>query len=106
MAFLFQVVLFAVRWAQAMWGEPGVFVSAGVLGLTDVDALVVAMANATAAQLTAATAAKAIAIGVLANTLLKLMIGIVVGVKNFRKVVLIGLSAVALASAISLAWLR
>jgi uncharacterized membrane protein (DUF4010 family) len=106
MAFLFQVVLFAVRWAQAMWGEPGVFVSAGVLGLTDVDALVVAMANATAGQLTAATAAKAIAIGVLANTLLKLMIGIVVGVKNFRKVVLIGLSAVALASAISLAWLR
>jgi hypothetical protein len=45
---------------------------------------------------------KAIAIGVLANTLLKLAIAIVVGVKSFRKVVLTGLSAVALASAISL----
>ncbi len=82
------------------------FVSAGVLGLTDIDALVVSMANDTAAQLTAATAAKAIAIGVLANTLLKLAIGIVLGVNRFRKIVLIGLSAVALASAISLVWLR
>jgi hypothetical protein len=83
-----------------------VFVTAGVLGLTEIDALVVSMANDPAAQLAATTAAKAIAIGVLANTRLKLAIGIVVGVKNFRKVVLIGLSAVALASAISLVWLR
>lgn len=30
MALLFQVVLFAVRWAQNTWGETGVFLSAGV----------------------------------------------------------------------------
>jgi len=67
-----EIVLFAVRWAQYTWGEPGVFVSAGVLGLTDIDALVVSMAKDTGAQLPAETAAAAIAIGVLSNTLMKL----------------------------------
>lgn len=105
-AVLFQLVLFGVRWAQNTWGEPGVFVSAGVLGLTDIDALVVSMAKDTGAQLAVATAARAIAIGVLANTLLKLGIGVVLGVKEFRKAVFIGLSAVAVACAVSFLWMR
>jgi uncharacterized membrane protein (DUF4010 family) len=106
MAVLFQVVLFAVRWAQGTWGDTGVFLSAGVLGLTDVDALVVSMVKDTGAQLPIATAARAIAIGILANTLLKLSIGVLIGVKQFRRVVLIGLLAVALACTVSLAWLK
>jgi uncharacterized membrane protein (DUF4010 family) len=83
-----------------------VFVSAGVLGLTDIDALVVSMAKDTGAQLPTATAATAIAIGVLSNTLLKLAVGMTIGVKQFRRVVAIGLSAVAVACALSLLWLR
>ena len=106
MAVLFQIVLFAVRWAQNKWGEPGVFVSAGALGLTDIDALVVSMAKDTGAQLPAPTAAMAIAIGILFNTLLKLILGMTVGVKQFRRRVVIGLSAVALACAVALVWAR
>jgi uncharacterized membrane protein (DUF4010 family) len=106
MAVLFQIVLFAVRWTQSIWGEPGVFISAGVLGLTDIDALVVSMAKDTGAQLPAETAATAIAIGVLSNTLMKLAMGLIIGVKQFRRVVGIGLSAVAVACALSILWLR
>ena len=106
MTVLFQVVLFAVRWAQGMWGETGIFFSAGVLGLTDVDALVVSMAKETGSQLPISAAARAITIGVLANTLLKLSIGVLIGVKQFRRIVLLGLLAVALACAVSLVWLR
>lgn len=106
MAVLFQVVLFGVRWAQSTWGEPGVFISAGVLGLTDTDALVMSMAKDTGAQLPPATAATAIAIGVLSNTLLKLAVGLIIGVRQFRRVVGIGLSAVAVACALSLFWLH
>lgn len=102
MAVLFQLVLFGVRWAQNTWGQPGVLISAGVLGLTDVDALVISMAKDIRSQLPAVTAATAIAIGVITNTLLKLGIGAVIGVKEFRKVVVIGLSAVAAAGAVSL----
>ena len=106
MAVVFQVVLFAVRWAQGMWGDTGIFLSAGVLGLTDVDALVVSMAKDAGTQLSIASAARAIAIGVLANTLLKLSIGVLIGAKRFRNIVLLGLLAVALACAASLAWLK
>jgi uncharacterized membrane protein (DUF4010 family) len=106
MAVLFQVVLFTVRWAHGTWGETGIFWSAGILGLTDVDALVVSMVKDTSAQLPIAIAARAIAIGILANTLLKLSIGVLIGVKQFRRIVLVGLLAVALACAASLAWLK
>lgn len=106
MAVLFQIVLFVVRWAQNTWGETGVFASAGILGLTDIDALVVSMAKDSGAQLAAELAARAIAIGVLANTLLKLFIGIAVGLRPFRRIVSISLFTVALTCAISLALLR
>jgi len=106
MAALFQIVMFGVRWAQSTWGQSGVIFSAGVLGLTDVDALVVSMTKDSGVQLSANVAARAIAVGVVANTLLKMAVGGLVGVKAFRMVVLLGLFAVALACAISLGWIR
>jgi uncharacterized membrane protein (DUF4010 family) len=86
--------------------KPASGASAGILGLTDIDALVVAMAKDSSAQLAAEVAARAIAIGVLANTLLKLVIGMVVGLRRFRRIVSVSLFTAALACSISLAWLR
>jgi uncharacterized membrane protein (DUF4010 family) len=106
MAVLFQVVLFGVRWAQGTWGDTGILLSAGVLGLTDVDALVVSMAKDAGTQFSVAAAARAITVGVLANTLLKLSIGVLVGAKRFRGIVLFGLLAVALACGAALVWRR
>ena len=102
MAILFQVVLFVVSWAQGTWGQAGVFLSAGVLGLTDVDALVVSLAKNAGSQLPIAMAARAIAIGVLTNTLLKLSIGALIGAEGFRRTAVLGLSAVAIACVISI----
>jgi uncharacterized membrane protein (DUF4010 family) len=106
MALLFQLVLFGVRWAQDIWGQAGIFVSAGVLGFADVDALVISMAKNAGVQVTTGIAAQAIAFGVLTNMILKFFIGVLVGGKEFRRIVGIGLAAVALASAISLVLLR
>jgi uncharacterized membrane protein (DUF4010 family) len=106
MAALFQIVMFGVRWAQGVWGQSGVIFSAGVLGLTDVDALVVSMTRDSGIPLAATVAARAIAVGVVANSLLKMAIGGFVGIKTFRIVVLSGLFAVALACAVSVAWIR
>jgi hypothetical protein len=47
-------------------------------------------------------AARAIAFGVLTNTVLKLVVGVFVGVKSFRRIVGIGLAAIALMLTISL----
>jgi uncharacterized membrane protein (DUF4010 family) len=106
MALLFQLVLFGVRWAQSAWGQGGIFVSAGVLGFADVDALVISMTKNAGVPVANGIAAQAIAFGVLTNMLLKFFIGILFGGLQFRWIVGIGLAAVALASAISLAWLR
>jgi uncharacterized membrane protein (DUF4010 family) len=64
-----------------------VLTSAAVLGLTDVDALTVSMARGVAETAPLETAALAIAIGVLANTVLKLGVALFFGCTRFRTIV-------------------
>jgi uncharacterized membrane protein (DUF4010 family) len=100
MALVFQVMLMVVHTAGKMWGSAGVYASAAVLGLTDVDALTVSMARGVAYAASIDTAALAIAIGVLANTLMKLALASIFGSPRFQRVaggtlVLISLVAIA-----------
>ena len=84
MAVLFQVVLMVVHLARAWWGASGVLTSAAVLGLTDVDALTVSMARGMANAVSPAIVATAIAVGVLANTGMKLGLALFFGSPRFR----------------------
>jgi uncharacterized membrane protein (DUF4010 family) len=86
MAVLFQVVLMAVHLAGNVWGQSGVFTSAAVLGLTDVDALTMSMARGVAVTASPETAATAIAVGVLTNTAMKLGLAVVLGAPRFRAI--------------------
>lgn len=86
MAVLFQGVLMAVHVAREVWGQSGVFTSAAVLGLTDVDALTVSMARGVAQAASATVAAAAIAVGVLANTGMKLGLAVFFGSPRFRTI--------------------
>ena len=86
MAVLFQGVLMAVHVARAVWGQSGVFTSAAVLGLTDVDALTVSMARGVARTASPVVAATAIAVGVLANTGMKLGLAVFLGSPRFRTI--------------------
>ncbi len=87
MAVLFQAVLMVVYLAREMWGQSGVLTSAAILGLTDVDALTVSMARGVAKTVSLEAAAMAIAIGVLANTAVKLGVALFFGSGRFRAVV-------------------
>ncbi len=82
MAVLFQAVLFGLRWAREWGGGAGLVLSGAVLGLTDVDALTIAMAKSDAVV---GTAALAVAVGCMANTVVKLGIALVVGRGEFRR---------------------
>jgi uncharacterized membrane protein (DUF4010 family) len=86
MAVLFQVVLMVVHVARERWGASGVFTSAAVLGLSDVDALTVSMAKDVADALSPTIAAAAIAVGVLSNTAMKIALALVFGSPRFRLV--------------------
>ena len=105
MALAFQVVLLVIPAAERIWGQPGVLGSAAVLGLTDMDALTYSMARFGRETGAIALAARAIAIGVLSNTLVKLAITLGVGSPALRRTGSLALAALALASAGGLWWL-
>ncbi|MEI6669662.1 MAG: DUF4010 domain-containing protein [Acidobacteriota bacterium] len=101
MAVLFQVVMFVVHVVRATYGDLGVVVSGALLGLADVDALLLSMAKTASTSGLAATSALAVAAGALSNTLLKLGFALAVSRPPFRRIVGLGLgsmAAVALAS--------
>jgi uncharacterized membrane protein (DUF4010 family) len=102
MAVLFQVVLMAVSVARAWWGESGVISSATVLGLTDVDALTVAMSASVGDGAPAAVAARALGMGALVNTLVKLGLATGIGRGRFRRQAGISLALLATVSALAL----
>jgi uncharacterized membrane protein (DUF4010 family) len=86
MALLFQVMLWLLDAVAARFGERGVVGSAALLGLTDMDALTYS-ASRLAAQggETTAIAARALVIGMLANTLFKGGVAVALGGGSFRR---------------------
>jgi uncharacterized membrane protein (DUF4010 family) len=98
MAVIFQVVLIALHEVRGRFGGAGLRWSAVLLGLTDVDALTASMALQAAQGLAVDLAAAAIALGIVANTVLKLGLAVAVGRGPFRLRVAAGLAAVAAAT--------
>jgi len=99
MAALFQVVLFGVHYVQSWMGEGGVMASGFVLGLTDVDALTLAMTRSVASGTSIDLACRAILMGVMANCLMKAGIAIVIGERRFAWQTAASLLAMAAAGA-------
>jgi uncharacterized membrane protein (DUF4010 family) len=91
MTVLFQVVLFGVALARQQFGETGLYGSAIVLGLADMDALTISMAQLTRNGTDPTVTATAIVIGLIANTAVKLSIALVIGRGSFRPLTVVGL---------------
>jgi uncharacterized membrane protein (DUF4010 family) len=86
---LFGVILLVSKAAQVYLGDAGLYLAAAVAGLTDVDAITLAMVNLAkgdAAQLQ--VAARAIVIAVMANTLTKCGMAIGLGSPELRRITL------------------
>ena len=83
MAATFQVVLFAVALVRGWFGEGGLPATGAVLGLTDVDALTISMTRSASTGIPPDTAARAIAIGIVANSAMKVTIAGVLGDRGF-----------------------
>jgi len=86
MAVVFQIAMVAIAFARDRWGTAGIYSTAALLGLTDVDALTMTMARLDGG-LSVEMAARAIAIGILSNTVLKFLLGVSVGAPEFRRIV-------------------
>jgi uncharacterized membrane protein (DUF4010 family) len=84
MALLFQVVLFGVYYMRAWVGDAGLLASGFVLGLTDVDALTLSMTRSVRTGTSIDAASRAIAIGIVSNSLMKAAIAFAIGTGRFR----------------------
>lgn len=103
MAALFQVVLYGVHFARSWLGEGGVLAGGFLLGLTDVDALTLAMTRSVATGTSIDLACRAILTGVIANSLLKAGIAVVIGERRFAWQTAASLAAMAAVGALILA---
>jgi uncharacterized membrane protein (DUF4010 family) len=105
MTLFFQAVLFAVSFVTSWLGTRGLYGSAAVLGLVEMDALTISMARLTASGTAAEITARAVTIGIIANTIVKLGIAVVIGRGRFRPLAAVGLALMALALGAALVWL-
>ena len=102
MALLFQGVLYAVHYMKAWSGDLGLMASGFVLGLTDMDALTMSMTRSVGPDVTATIACRAIAFGIVANSLMKATIAVVIGHPRFKWQAGGSLLAMAVAAAVAL----
>jgi len=98
---LFQAVLFIVKFATTKFGDTGLYGSSAFLGLADVDALTISTAQLTRAGTDALVAARALTIGIAANTVVKLVIALAIGRGAYR--VLVGIGLVLITAALTAA---
>ncbi len=102
MALLFQAVLYALAWTRGAFGAQGVLWSAALLGLTDMDALTFSMAKLGGDPEQVAVAARALGVGLLANSLLKATIAAVLGAGAVRRYAVGGLALMAASGGLAL----
>lgn len=102
MALAFQLSMLAIEYVRAHWALPGLYATAAFLGLTDVDALTVSMSRMSG-DMAAQIAARAIAVGILANTLFKSLVAASLGGEGYRWRAAAGLLLMAAVAAAALA---
>jgi uncharacterized membrane protein (DUF4010 family) len=97
----------AAKWSAGRFGEQGTAVLLLLVGSTDVDTAIITLGNLPPAAISPLLAAMAIAGTVIANMAIKIGITFVyAGRKGWPAVIAMGLSMVALAASIGVAWTR
>lgn len=106
MVLLFQAVLWLLGLAKERLGEGGIVGGAALLGLTDLDALTFSAAELARGGLAPEIAARALLVGMTANTLFKATLAGALGAGAFRPRVLAALGLFAALFALGFLWLR
>ena len=97
---LYMVIIFAVAYANNVFGEEGIYIASGIAGLSDVDAITISVSKLAMQTISSTTAQNAILIATLSNTLVKIGIALWAGSKEMRSYIYIGYGAVFLVALI------
>jgi uncharacterized membrane protein (DUF4010 family) len=89
---LLAIVMLLVKGLRAYWaGDLGIYLLATLTGISDVDAITVAIARLTPGELTLTVAAQAIVLAAVTNTLVKILIARSFGTAGLVRRVLLAL---------------
>jgi uncharacterized membrane protein (DUF4010 family) len=101
-AFLFGMlyigIVLVINYANDYFGQEGIFITSGIAGLSDVDAITISISKMSAISISALTAMNAVLIATLANTIMKFSIALWAGSKDLKKYILIGYGMIFLAA--------
>ncbi|MCB9285150.1 MAG: MgtC/SapB family protein [Lewinellaceae bacterium] len=84
-ALIYLAIQFVVGYANAHFGENGVYLASGISGITDIDAITISMANFSKSGLAQTVAGTAILIAAFANTLIKFIFCLFFGNKRLKR---------------------
>jgi uncharacterized membrane protein (DUF4010 family) len=103
---LYVVILLVITFANDYFGDEGIFITSGIAGLSDVDAISISISKMSVITISASTAQNAILIATLANTISKFGIALWSSSKEMRKNVLIGYGLIFAAALVAFAILN
>ena len=98
---LYVVILLVITFANDYFGDEGIFITSGIAGMSDVDAISISISKMSVATLSASTAQNAILIATLANTISKFAIALWASSPEMRKNVLIGYGLIFIAALVA-----
>jgi len=97
-ALFYALVVFFSHFAQAEFGDQGILAVAGLSGLSDVDAITLSLSSIVGKQVTVMLAAQGILLAAAANSLVKLLMGLLIVPTGARLPLLAGLLPMVLLS--------
>jgi len=103
---IYTVIIFMVAYASNTFGNSGIYITSGIGGLSDIDAITISVSKLSRESITALTAQNAILIATVANTIVKICIALWAGSREIRKYIYIGYGVIFLAAVIAFAVLN
>jgi len=99
---IYTLILLAVYWANELMGDRGLLLTSTMAGLTDIDAITISLSKMAGRNLLTEFAARAVLVATLANTLVKLGIGLWAGSPALRPFLIAGYGLIFLTGILSL----
>ena len=98
---LYVVILLVITFANDYFGDEGIYITSGIAGFSDVDAISISISKMSVITISASTAQNAILIATLANTIAKFGIALWASSREMRKNVLIGYGLIFVAAMVA-----
>lgn len=98
---LYVAILLVISYANDYFGNEGIYITSGIAGLSDVDAITISISKMSAISISVTTAQNAILLATLANTVAKFVIALWASSKEMRRHVILGYGLIFVAALVA-----